>query len=213
MLEVGAYRGKSAVVLATALRAGGGDGRLVSVDIDPVALHSARAAVRARGLEDRVIFTRGTLQALLRAYPGIRPGVVFLDGDHSLEGVRRDLETLEAIVPSGALMLFHDYLDERNDDPGEAHIDVLRGVRESWVMRDSEFGGVFGCCGLYRRVAGGPESNGSIQDLLEAARRRGGDPPALLDVVRHDTLRMRYLQRVRRPIGRWVRRRLGREVL
>jgi len=213
VLEVGAYRGKSAVVLASALRAAGGEGRLVSVDIDPVALASAREAVRERGLEDLVIFARGTLQALVRAYPGIRPGVVFVDGDHSLEGVRRDLETLEAIVPSGSLMLFHDYLDARNDDPGEAHIDVLRGVRESWVMRDCEFAGVFGCCGLYRRASGGPEPSASIEDLLETAAQRGDDLPALLDVVGHDTLRMRYLQRVRRPLARWVRRRLGREVL
>jgi predicted O-methyltransferase YrrM len=211
ILEVGAYRGKSAVVLASALRAAGGAGRLVSLDIDPDALASARSVVRERGLQDRVVFVRGTLQALVRAHPGIRPGVVFLDGDHSLKGVRRDLATLEALVPIGALMLFHDYLDERNEDPRVGHIDVLRGVQKSWVVRDCEFAGVFGCCGLYRRVAGGSQPDGFLPDALAAPTSAEGPPP-LLDVVRYDTLHMRYLQRVRRPLGRWVRRRLGRDL-
>ena len=211
ILEVGSYRGKSAVVLASALRAAGDPGPLVSVDIDPEALASARGRIRDHGLQDLVVFARGTLQGLVRAHPGLRLGVVFLDGDHSLEGVRRDLETLEAILPAGSLLLFHDYLDERNDDPGEAHIDVLRGVHESWVARDCEFAGVFGCCGLYRRLSGGPPASASVEGMRAAAEVRGDDLPALLDVVRHDTLRMRYLQRIRRPAGRRVRRLLGRK--
>ena len=211
ILEVGSYRGKSAVVLASALRAAGDPGPLVSLDIDPEALASARSRIRDQGLQDVVMFARGTLQGLVRAHPGLRPGVVFVDGDHSLEGVRRDLETLEEILPAGSLLLFHDYLDERNDDPGEAHIDVLRGVRESWVARDCEFAGVFGCCGLYRRLSGGPPGSSSAVDLRAVAAGRDEDLPALLDVVRHDTLRMRYLQRVRRPAGRWARRLLGRK--
>lgn len=211
VLEVGSYHGKSAVVLASAIRAAGGAGPLVSVDIDPDALAGARRGVRDRGLADLVVFVRGTLQALFRAYPELRPGFVFVDGDHSLAGVRRDLETLEAILPTGALVLFHDYLDARNDDPREDHIDVLRGVRESWVERDCEFAGVFGCCGLYRRISGGPPPAESPRELPAELGRRDDDLPALIDVVSQDTLRMRYVQRVRRPAGRWVRRRLGRD--
>jgi predicted O-methyltransferase YrrM len=209
VLEVGSYRGKSAVVLASAIRAAGAATRLVSIDIDPEATADARRAVRDHGLGELVTFVRGSLHAFRRNFPEFRPSLVFLDGDHSLEGVRSDLALLRPMVPDGGLVLFHDYLDDRNADGAVGHIDVLRGVRESWAEQECEFGGTFGCCGLYRRRAGGPAGPSEIDPRLAGGQEPDGLPP-LLDLVRHDTLRLRYLQRVRRPLGRWARRRLGR---
>ncbi|MFO0799639.1 MAG: class I SAM-dependent methyltransferase [Gemmataceae bacterium] len=45
---------------------------------------------------------------------------LFLDGDHSLAGIRQDFETYGPLVRPGGLVAFHDILP----DPGNAHIQV-----------------------------------------------------------------------------------------
>jgi hypothetical protein len=159
ILEIGTFRGKSAIVMATALRDTGGKGPIVTLDVDREGLEAARDEALRRGLADWIAFARGTVEALFRLRPGFAPSLVFLDGDHSRRGVARDLRALEPRVPRGALLLFHDFNDARNDDPGEPDYGVTEAVGRSWVAHDCSFGGVFGACGLYRRDAG-PEHEG-----------------------------------------------------
>ncbi len=71
----------------------------------------------------------------------LAPRPLFLDGDHSREGVRRDLKVLRAAVPDGAILLLHDYADRRNADPAEPELGVGEAVAESWVESDCDFGG------------------------------------------------------------------------
>jgi hypothetical protein len=78
------------------------------------------------------------------------------------------------------------------------------------VAAECDFAGVFGCCALFRRRSGGPGPPAPVDLSHLAARSEDGLPP-LIDLTARDDLRMRYLQRVRRPLGRWARRRLGRE--
>jgi predicted O-methyltransferase YrrM len=210
LVEIGSHRGKSTLVLAGALRDAGSEAVLVSLDIDPVALADARRAVASRGLADRVVFVRGTARALFRAVPQLHPAVVFVDGDHSLPGARRDVRVLYPQVPAGALVLFHDYFDPRNADPAVPEVEVERAVAESWVTRDCEFAGVFGCCGLFRRQRGGPDpaADRGLPHPLRAIDSADELPP-LLDLVHFDDLRMRYVQRLRLPLARWTRARLG----
>lgn len=191
ILEIGAYRGRSSVLTALALRDAGNDAPLFAIDVDPDALRAAGAHAAAQGVADRVVYVRGTSRAFFRAMPRYRPALVFVDGDHSLAGVHRDLAVLRRRLPNGGLLLMHDYLDERNEDPDEPEFGVTRGIAESWVATDCEFAGTFGCCGLFRRAQGGPGR---------------ADRAPVLDLVARDTPRLRYLQRVRWPIGRRLRR-------
>jgi predicted O-methyltransferase YrrM len=154
ILEIGTYRGKSAVLMARALREAGRPGPIVSLDVDRDALRAAAALAADRELADRIALVRGTAEQLFRSVPGLRPALVFLDGDHSRSGVARDLRALEPRVPAGGLLLFHDYHDARNADVSEPDYGVVQGVEESWVPRQCEFAGVFGCCGLFRRRTG-----------------------------------------------------------
>ena len=193
ILEIGTYRGRSTTIMARAARAGAG-ASLFSVDVDRVALRRGAEALARHEVAERVVFVRGSVGALLREFEGLRPSLTFVDGDHSLEGVRRDLAAIEPAVPDGGLLLFHDFHDERNADPAVPEIGVQAGVEGSWVTRDCDFAGVFGCCGLFRRSSGGPAA--------------GGVP--IVDALRRDSLRMQYLQRVRWPAGRVARRVLGR---
>jgi predicted O-methyltransferase YrrM len=193
ILEIGTYRGRSTTIMARAAQAGAG-AMLFSVDVDPSALRAGSAALSAHGVAHRVVLVRGSAGAALRRLAGLRPSLTFVDGDHSLGGVRRDLAAIEPAVPQGGLVLFHDFQDARNDDPAIAEIAVREGVEASWVARECDFAGVFGCCGLFRRRVGGPAAAG----------------PPTVDAVSRDAPRMQYLQRVRWPLGRVARRLLGR---
>jgi predicted O-methyltransferase YrrM len=194
ILEIGCYHGKSTVVMARALADRATAVPLVSVDVDPVALRAAGQATRDHDLADRVLFVRGSVRACARAIPDLRPMMVFLDGDHSLRGVRRDLAVLRRAVPDGAVLLFHDYHDAGNADPANTDLGVVEAVRESWVATECEFGGVFGCCALFVRRRGGP-----------AAPPTGRPASLMLELIARDSLPMQYRQRVRWPLGRRLR--------
>ena len=154
ILEIGTYRGKSTILMATALRDAGRDGPVVSLDVDAAGLREAASHASRLGVADRLVLVRGTAQALLRSRPGFVPSLVFLDGDHSRRGVARDLRALRDRVPAGVPILLHDYEDVRNADPSEPDYGVPQAVERSWVARDCEFAGVFGCCGLFIRHTG-----------------------------------------------------------
>ena len=170
-------------MLASGAQAGGRNHAIVSVDINEDRLELARAALAARSLGGRVTLVRGSAAALFAAAPQFAPTLVFLDGDHTLRGVNRDLAVLERHVPVGAFLLFHDFASARNDDPRNRLFEVRRAVTQSWVMRDCEFAGVFGLGGLFVRREGG-----GLPD--EAAG------PLLLDAVRYDLPALRLKQRL-----------------
>jgi predicted O-methyltransferase YrrM len=161
ILEIGTYRGKSAILMARALNDAGGEGPIVSLDVDPEALRFGMSFAEDRGVADRIAMVRGTSEMLFRSMAGLRPGFVFLDGDHSRRGVARDLRALRDRVPAGGLLLFHDYHDARNADPAEPDYGVVEAVEKSWVPGDCEFGGVFGCSALFRRRAGADSGRGA----------------------------------------------------
>jgi predicted O-methyltransferase YrrM len=162
ILEIGTYRGKSAILMARALKDAGREGPIVSLDVDPEALRAAMSLAEDRGVAERLAMIRGTSEMLVRSMPGLRPGFVFLDGDHSRRGVARDLRALRDRVPAGGLLLFHDYHDARNADPAEPDYGVVEAVGESWVARECDFEGVFGCSALFRRRSGPAEGDAPI---------------------------------------------------
>lgn len=191
ILEIGCYRGKSTMVIARALADRATRVPFFTLDVDPAALRATSRAAAEHGVGDRVLLVRGSARACLRAMPALQPALVFIDGDHSRDGVRRDLDVLRNAVPDGGILLFHDYADPRNDDPAAPELGVVEAVAESWVARDCEFGGVFGCCGLFARRRGG------------APLRADGSP--VLELVKLDSWRLRYVQSLRLPLGRRLR--------
>ncbi|MEX2556594.1 MAG: class I SAM-dependent methyltransferase [Actinomycetota bacterium] len=103
VVEIGRYRGGTTLLLAAA------GGRVLSLDIDPAVAHADERLVRALerfGLSERVSLEI----ADSHEYP-VEPGaydVIFVDGDHSYDGVRVDVERwLSGVAPGGHLIL-HD---------------------------------------------------------------------------------------------------------
>lgn len=115
VLEIGAAYGYSTVVLGLA-------GAEEVYSVDPHETHASlpelTANVKRFGLEGRVMVCIGTSQAAreLRNEKGRRViperyfGMVFIDGDHTREGVRHDLLWARRLVkPFGSVIACHDY--------------------------------------------------------------------------------------------------------
>jgi predicted O-methyltransferase YrrM len=198
ILEIGTFHGRSAVVMALALRDAGNPAPLVSLDVDPEALAVAGEHARRKGVGDRIMLVRGTASAFFRAVSGFVPALVFVDGDHSAAGAARDLRALEPHVADGGLLFLHDYADPRDPDPAEREYGVSEAVALTWVGRQCTDLGVFGAGGLFCRRLGGPGP-------VDASRR-----PPVFDLVWRDGVAMQYRQRVRWPLGRRFRRAVGR---
>jgi predicted O-methyltransferase YrrM len=64
--------------------------------------------------------------------------VLFIDGDHTYEGVRQDFEVFSPLVRPGGLIVFHDI--SQHDDPA-CEVDRLwRSLVDTWPHREFVFG-------------------------------------------------------------------------
>ena len=103
-LEVGTFYGGSAAVVATAMGATGTPGRLVCVDNAP----QIEARVWER-IEHRTTLIVGESPAILERVAAHGPfDFALVDGDHSCEGVRRDVRGVLPLVGPGGHILCHD---------------------------------------------------------------------------------------------------------
>ena len=103
VVEIGRYRGGTTLLLAAA------GGRVLSIDVDTNLVtsdESLRSAMSRLGLEDRVELVFGDSST----FP-IEPNyvdLVFVDGDHSYEGVSEDVAHWLPALRDGGTLLLHD---------------------------------------------------------------------------------------------------------
>lgn len=113
VVEIGRFFGGSTFLIAAALQ---GRGSLLSIDFhapgkmsqDQGALYDRRtqAALERAGLAAPVKLVVADSQSYDTA--GLSPDVVFVDGDHSYEGVKRDFQTWSKALKPGGVILLHD---------------------------------------------------------------------------------------------------------
>lgn len=148
ILEIGVYGGRSAVVeLRAALKAvadrGGTSPQFYGVDLDPAAIPRSFKSLSDAGVEKYALLYHGTLSDFRRDIP-ITPTMVFVDGDHSYEGVLADLALLHSFLAPGTPVLCHDYFGIAG---------VAQGVDESIATGFYEPGGQFAGSILLRASA------------------------------------------------------------
>ena len=124
-VEIGSARGRSACFIAMALRENGG-GRLHAIDPhQPTAWNDTGAvdtlAVMQRDLERLRL---APYVEILRATSGeaaagwTRPiDLLFIDGDHSYDGVRRDWDLFVPHMAEFGVVVFHDTIWDARPDP------------------------------------------------------------------------------------------------
>lgn len=154
LLELGTYRGLSGSIMAQALSDRGQDGIIVSIDLDPDATGLARSNLNGRPGADRVhLFTAEAGKAVRDLATAKRMfDFAFIDHSHRYEHVFDVCQSLHRVLNVGAFALFHDYNDPRNAAVGALDYGVYQGVLDGLRSDRFEFWGVFGCCGLFRRI-------------------------------------------------------------
>jgi predicted O-methyltransferase YrrM len=118
--EIGSYNGGNLFLISQmcASRA-----KIVSIDIDNDRLKRwvfPRLAGRGRSLycinaDSHLDSTRVQLERILNGHP---LDFLFIDGDHSYAGVRRDFELYSPLVRSGGVIALHDIVPDHRSRPG-----------------------------------------------------------------------------------------------
>ena len=127
ILEIGTGRGGTTVLLACAAP---DDVLLVSVDL-PIGASRAPLLAAAGRASQQIKCVRadshdaGTRRKVEALFGGRQVDLLFIDGDHASEGVRKDLELYAPLVKPGGWIAFHDIV------PG-VH-EAVGGVPELWV--------------------------------------------------------------------------------
>ena len=199
-VEVGTYMGGSLQVLSRFCR------DVVSVDIDPTVRD------RLQGRFSNVAFRTGQSAELLpdilrsAAADGRHVGFVMIDGDHSAEGVRRDIEAVLGVPPTDRLvMLMHDSFNPEcrrgiasarwDDCPyvQAVEVDFVPGIyheRAYDTAADRSMWGGFACAIVDAVPRSGPlEIRQSQRGLFEAiyavsSHRRGSSPSLVRRIAR-----------------------------
>jgi len=131
-VEIGSARGKSACYIGTALKENG-QGKLFAIDPHTVTdwndsdskdtfkiIHANLAQV---GVQDYVQIVRKTSEEAAKGWTA-SIDLLFIDGDHSYEGVERDWKLFSPFVSKFGLIVFHDTIWDLNPDPAYARADM-----------------------------------------------------------------------------------------
>jgi predicted O-methyltransferase YrrM len=105
-LEIGTFQGGSALIVASALDALGSDGRIFCVDPNPKITDENWSIIKHRA----TMFTGYSPGILSEVYSQANGffDFIFIDGDHTYNGVMRDAEGVMPYVTIGTYLLFHD---------------------------------------------------------------------------------------------------------
>lgn len=157
-VEIGSARGKSACFIGMALKENG-CGRLFAIDPhkptewnDPNSVESLpalRANLSTLGLRGQVEIMRATSQEAAENWE-MPIDLLFIDGDHTYEGVKRDWELFVPFVRPFGIVVFHDTMwafppyrerDYARTDLGVPRfVDELRRDGFPTITMDKDFG-------------------------------------------------------------------------
>lgn len=153
ILELGSYHGLSTSILSEANQRAPRRKRLVSVDLDPIAVRAARFHLWRAGLAQHVRVEQREALAALRALAGEgrQMTFVFVDHSHAFQPVYDVCRELPSILAPGGFCLFHDFNDPRNRDAANQDYGVYQAVTGGLDPAEFEFYGCYGVTALYRR--------------------------------------------------------------
>lgn len=143
IFEWGTNIGKSARIFYEIIHSFRINTRIHSIDLPDDVFHSEHPkkdrGKMVRGIEEVTLHQADGLQRSLEIYREKKPAgpvLFFVDGDHSYESVKKELETILAAIPDAAVLL-HDtfYQSEQagyNTGPYKAIQDVLENKKDNY---------------------------------------------------------------------------------
>jgi hypothetical protein len=160
ILEFGTSRGLSTFILANAIKSSGRRARVVTMELESKYSQAARTNLAGQRCDDIVDFLVGDANgACLRFVKERRQfSLAFVDHSHAYEPMVDACHRLKQLVPAGSFVVFHDFNDKRNtrshgigESAGE--YGVFAAIEDALDMQSFQFYGIYGACGVYRRVA------------------------------------------------------------
>ena len=126
IVEIGSWKGKSTVWLASGLRPSAGT-QVFAIDphersledSNAVTLDDLKRNLQRSGVMDAVVPIVATSHDAASTFDKL-PGVIFIDGSHLEEAVRIDLEDWFPKLADGGVLALHDVLNERWSGPRRA---------------------------------------------------------------------------------------------
>jgi predicted O-methyltransferase YrrM len=132
IVEIGAEFGMSASLFCKAARPGV---QIYSIDLFPDDLmYVHQANLQAAKLAGRSKQIKGDSALVGRAWQLGMIDLLFIDGDHTYEGVARDIAAWIPRVKLGGTVIFHDAAPPTNHNPHYLHHEVQRAIDE-WYAR------------------------------------------------------------------------------
>ena len=148
ILEIGTFGGRSATVAlrgALANPARTQPPQFYGIDLLEDSIIRTRQILSDEILGQYCHLFHGVLSGFVSRWD-ITPTMVFLDGDHTYEGVAADLRILSKYLKAGTPILVHDFLNQENET---GKIGVKKAALEWERDGFGHFHGCFGCCALY----------------------------------------------------------------
>lgn len=146
ILEIGSWKGKSTVVIASGLRSG----RIYALDPFDASGESGSAEIYAkgkgelplveqfkdnlskRGLLGKIVIKKGYSADFKGQFKNL--DFLFIDGDHSVEGCSFDFKTFGGSVKTGGFLAFHDYDAKRADLGPTWTVENLVKAAKDWEL-------------------------------------------------------------------------------
>ena len=156
VVEIGSARGRSTCFMGMALKENGA-GKIFAIDPHTVTAWNdadsvdtydiLRGNVAALGLDGVVEILRKTSGEVAEGWSQ-EIDILFIDGDHSYEGAKRDWDLFSPFVKPFGSVIFHDTLWDLKPDPRYARPDMgvprlveeLRGQGYPVITLDQDFG-------------------------------------------------------------------------
>lgn len=151
IVEIGSWQGRSTIALAQGAKISGQ--KVYAIDTfhggentpelekyftkenpDNI-LQKFQVNIQRSGLEDYVIVKRGLSNEIIKQWT--EPiGMIFIDGDHSYQAVKQDINDWMPFLEIGGIAAFHDYRPNPKQKNYETRKGVLMAVTESIVQSD-----------------------------------------------------------------------------
>jgi tRNA A58 N-methylase Trm61 len=111
VVEIGSFKGRSAIALGLGLKAAGGKGRVIAIDPHDLVegqFEDFVGNIRRAGVDDVVEPIRSTSHAARHAVPDGAVRVLFVDGSHEYDDVVQDVRDWESALSPDAVVAFND---------------------------------------------------------------------------------------------------------
>jgi predicted O-methyltransferase YrrM len=164
IVQLGHYYGYSSLLIGFWLRAMGQGGKLVSVDIDPVATEFTAEWIQRAGLEEQVLLKiedSAAEDSVVHSEAALQgmPQLIILDSSHQYEHTLRELDRWVPRMAQHSIMLLHDTSTFARSWDAEGRGGVQQAL-DDWLPGRDDVGFL-----NLNRLAGAPGTSGHLTYL------------------------------------------------